>query len=72
VAAARGRSIGSWCVEHGVPWGKSTTKAAARGGHLEVLQHCVQQGCPIDRKACTYAARGKPQYAAIRDWLKAR
>jgi hypothetical protein len=37
-------------------WDGSTIKAAARQGNLEMVKYCVANECPIDEKACAWAA----------------
>jgi len=32
----------------GWPWDNETTRVAAMNGHLDVLQWCIQQGCPFE------------------------
>ncbi len=38
-------------------WNSRTIEAAARKGNLEMVKYCVANECPIDVKACAWAAR---------------
>ncbi len=46
-----------WARANGCPWGKGTCKAAAEGGHLQVLQWARANGSPWEKRTCHYAAR---------------
>ena len=37
-------------------WDRMTINAAARQGNLEMVKYCVANECPIDERACAYAA----------------
>ena len=39
-------------------WDEETCEAAAKGGHLEVLQWARQNGCPWNELTCSAAAGG--------------
>ena len=41
-------------------WDDYTCAFAAKEGHLEVLMWLRDNGCPWDRKTCSYAAEGRP------------
>jgi hypothetical protein len=58
--AARSGNIGMllWIAENGGTLGKSTFAAAARAGHLHVLQHLHAVKCEWDANACSKAAEG--------------
>ncbi len=47
-----------------------TSGCAAEGGHLDVLQWAVDNGCPLDCDVCTRAAKGG--HIKILEWLKSR
>ena len=47
----------------------STCSAAARGGHLAVLQWARANGCPWDAWTCAYAARDG--HLAVLGWALA-
>ena len=38
-------------------WDKGTINAAAEQGNLEMVKYCVANECPIDERACAYAAK---------------
>jgi hypothetical protein len=59
-AAAIGRQdIVEWALTHGIFfWGGETCRAAASGGHLQLLQWLHGKGCPWDYRTCEGAAAG--------------
>ena len=47
-----------WARENGCPWDERTCRAAAKGGHLEVLKWAYENGCPWNEETCWAAAQG--------------
>ena len=47
-----------WAREHDCPWDSFTCHAAARRGHLEVLQWARAHNCPWDVWTCAWTAAG--------------
>ena len=41
-----------WAREHGCPWDRDTSKAAAQGGNIEVLRWAREHGCPWNEGTC--------------------
>ena len=47
-----------WARLDGCPWSDNLCRAAAGGGHLEVLKYLRENGCRWDERTCHAAARG--------------
>jgi hypothetical protein len=72
-AAAGGQLDALQCaLELGCPWNLSTCTAAARAGHLAVLQwaRAQQPPCPWSERTCIAAAGGG--HLAVLQWLRAQ
>ena len=53
----------------GWPWDRLMCWAAARGGHLEVLQLARANGCPWNADTCSWAAAGG--HLEVLQWVRA-
>ena len=67
-AAAGHLNMLKYAREKGREWDKYTGALAAENGHLDVLQWCVANGCPVDWGEWA-AVAGTDE---VRDWIKAQ
>ncbi len=54
-----------WARANGCHWDELTCRAAAEGGHLEVLKWACVNGCPWDVHCCLEIAKD----VAIKQWI---
>ena len=55
--------------EIGCPWGQSTCRKAAEGGHLDVLKYARAYRCPMDRRFCQSIAEARGHHK-VAEWLE--
>ena len=60
-----------WANENECPWNEAVPKAAAEGGHLEVLKWALANGCPWDKTQCANAAMSSSKTEVL-DWIMSR
>ena len=60
-----------WLRENGCDWNSETCIAAAKGGHLSILQWARPKG-RCDWDSATYSAAAGGGYLFILQWLRAK
>eukprot|EP01032_Pedospumella_encystans_P019876 gene19876-22590_t len=45
-------------ILHKYRWGSGVISEAAEHGYYECMQYALENGCPVGRRSCTYAAGG--------------
>ena len=55
----------------GHPWSEEVCQAAAWGGHLDVLEWALEQGCPWDWRVVVEAA-ALGERSCVQEWARTR